>query len=167
MIYVSFGIDVEGVHGNDPFDDMILCKKKGSFGKTKFFGATFMAKLFAEYGFEATFFLDTFERLMHGENKMKELCDELKKLKQDIQLHTHPSWRFDPRDSIKLNKLKKKIFPRQDKDFMYKLTEDEQYEFIKTEKQILENWIDKKVTVHRAGGYGIDKNTFKIGRADV
>ena len=75
MIYVIFGIDVEGVHGSEPFDDMILCKHKRILGGCDLYGATYMAELFSEYNFEATFFIDTIERLMHGEKKMKTLCE--------------------------------------------------------------------------------------------
>lgn len=161
MIYVMFGLDIEGVHGSEPFDDMILCKHKRVLGGFDLYGATYMAELFAEYNFEATFFIDTIERLIHGENKMKTLCGSLRSFNQDIQLHTHPSWRYDPRDSKTLNNKKRKCFPGQEKDFLYKLSEKEQSKFIKEEKKLLESWSGSSVTVHRAGGYGINQDTFK------
>jgi hypothetical protein len=161
MIYVLFGLDIEGVHGRDPFEDMILCKHNRLLGGSNLYGATYMAELFSEYNFEATFFIDTIERFMHGESKMKRLCESLALLNQDIQLHTHPSWRFDSRDSKILNNKKRNSFPDQQKDFLYKLTQAEQSKFIKEEKRLLESWSASSVIVHRAGGYGINKDTFQ------
>lgn len=157
MIYINFSLDIEGVHGNEPFEQMVLGKCLNNYQE---FGALFLASKFNEYKIISTFFVDTHSRVLHGNDKLVNLISNLKKYNQDIQLHTHPSWRVDKRDNVYVNSLKNKSFKNRHKDLMFKLNREEQESFIFKEKEFLENMCDVTVSAHRSGGYAINHNTF-------
>ena len=155
MITIIPTIDVEGVHGDQPFEQLILGKTaSGNSGTLK------MAELFNQYGAKGTFFIDVYEYIFWGKDKFEKLCHDLMELGQDIQLHTHPSWRDDPRDSNKIRALKKKInyFP-QELDFMAKLDLNQQIEVLEHGKELLKKWTGEYPIAHRSGGYSINQNT--------
>lgn len=157
--YVVPTIDAEGVHGASPFDALMLGRTDDG-GE---YGATHLARIFHEYGLAATFFLDIYEHTLYGEDCLKELCDQLLLLGQDIQLHTHPSWRDDPRDTAQVRELKRdKCFFPQDKDFLYKCSLDEQREIIGHGVDKLRQWTGNNPVAHRAGGYGLNEETLKV-----
>jgi len=149
-------VDVEAAHGSDPFNQMILgtCLDGSKWGVFK------IAEAFYTRGISGTFFVDVYEDVLWGEKKMKSLCQSLIEMKQDVQLHTHPSWRVDPRDDEWLNNFKgKNSRLPQHKDLMAKLTFDEQYDLVIEGISLLEKWIGKKPIAHRSGGYSINQDT--------
>ena len=79
---------------------------------------------------------------------------------QDIQLHTHPAWRDDPRDFGQIRELKKRssYYP-QDKDFMFKCSLEEQVEILEHGIGCLISWCGVRPVAHRAGGYGLNQDT--------
>ena len=93
---------------------------------------------------------------------MRDACKLLKDLGQDVQLHTHPGWRIDKRDSIKLQNLKlSNSYLCSRKDFMTKLCLNEQIDILNHGKDIINDWIGTEVIAHRSGGYSINENTVK------
>jgi len=158
MAKVIFTIDAEGVHGKNPFEKMMYGKIKSN----EEYGAIYLAKIFKKFNISATFFVDIYEKYLFGEEPLKKICSQLIELEQDVQLHTHPSWRDDPTDFDFIRELKRKKcgYP-QTKDFMYKSSLNEQIEILEEGISDLQKWIGKKPVAHRAGGYGVNFDTFK------
>lgn len=154
--FVFASVDVEAAHGQDPFEQMIL----GRLDDGRYWGVFEIARLLEEQGFTGTFFVDVYEDVLWGEARMKALCQDLVARGHDVQLHTHPGWRYDPRDSQALNDFKKNNcrFPPE-KDLMAKLSLAEQTELIREGKALLESWTGKSVIAHRSGGYSINADT--------
>lgn len=154
--FVLASVDVEAAHGTDPFEQMIM----GLTEDGSRWGVFQIAEILEAYQATGTFFVDVYQDVFWGEARMKKLCQDLVRRGHDVQLHTHPGWRYDPRDSKNLNDFKKdkSRFPPE-KDFMAKLTLDEQIALIRQGKNMLESWIDKPVIAHRSGGYSINADT--------
>ena len=156
MVYIYPTIDTEGVHGSRPFEQFIL----GEVGEKEDWGALRLARIFKEFDVSATFFVDCYEYTYWGEDKMSKLCQGLEKLSQDVQLHTHPSWRDDPRDFDWIRKMKREqSYMPQRYDFMSKLSLDQQIDVIAQGKELLNKWIGKYPIAHRSGGYSINDDT--------
>jgi hypothetical protein len=154
--YVLPTIDTEGVHGRRPFEQFA----RGEIDCAEDWGALKLARIFNEYGVTGTFFVDVYEHSLFTEAPVAELCVDLCELGQDVQLHTHPSWRDDPRDSPELRQLKRTSFYMpQHLDFMAKLAVEQQTEVLEAGSALLHKWIGQRPIVHRSGGYSIDANT--------
>lgn len=95
------------------------------------------------YNVKATFFLSVFEFGKFGKEEFKKICQKIKEKGHDIQLHTHPCWVYD-------------IQRRE----MYRYTLQEQIRIIKNGAELIKEWTGEYPIAHRAGAYGIDKNTF-------
>ena len=156
MFYVVPTIDVEAAHGDKPFDRMIL----GSAQDGEQYRVYCLAKLSNEFSFEATFFVDVYESNLWGEMRFSQLCENLKNSKQDVQLHTHPGWRYDKRDSVWLNDLKKnKSLMPPNRDLMTKLSLDEQISILDYGASLINKWIGERPIAHRSGGYSVNIDT--------
>lgn len=163
--FIFASIDVEAAHGRNPFDQMIL----GRTDDGQHWGVFQIAEILEKFGGTGTFFVDVYEDVLWGKTRMKKLCQDLVARGHDVQLHTHPSWRHDPRDSDALNDLKAKQcrFPPE-KDLMAKLTLDEQTAMIAEGKALLEEWTDCEVIAHRSGGYSVNEDTITaLERNDI
>ncbi len=158
MITVVPTIDVEGMHGNKPFDQFVL----GKVGTEQMWGVYRIAEIFQRYGFSATFFVDCYEHTFWGETCIEEVCQNLANMNQDVQLHTHPAWRDDVYDYQWLRDLKKKksYFP-QSLDFMSKLSFSQQVECLEHGITLLKKWLGKAPVAHRSGGYSINQETIE------
>ena len=157
MIYVVPTIDTEGVHGERPWDLMAL----GDLGSRGIWGAERLAAIFQRFGVSATFFVDVYEHSFFGE-RVADLCTSLARLDQDVQLHTHPSWRDDPRDSPAIRQMKREqSFGPQAGDFMAKLTYARQLEVLEHGVGYFERVLGWRPTVHRSGGYSINDDTVR------
>ncbi|MEX1027267.1 MAG: hypothetical protein WD049_04570 [Candidatus Paceibacterota bacterium] len=158
MIYVMPTIDVEAAHGSAPFEQLI----EGRIGTTDDWGVYRQARLFQSFGVSAVFFVDVYEALLWGEQRFAELCQKLDEMGQDVQLHTHPSWRTDPRDNKSLQAYKRSRcqFPPE-RDFMAKLTQREQIEFLERGIHYFQRWLGRKPIAHRSGGYSINNDTIE------
>ncbi len=109
------------------------------------YGIPYLISAFKEYGIQATWYLDIYEKYLMGEKLMGKVCDILAKNRQDIQLHTHPVWLMDP-------DARKRIYMNQ-----YSL--DEQVYIIEKGAEDIRKLVGKRPVAHRGGAYGIDKNT--------
>ena len=63
MITVVPTIDVEGVHGRHPFQQMVL----GKIGCVEDWGVYRIAEILRNYGITGTFFVDCYEYALWGE----------------------------------------------------------------------------------------------------
>lgn len=157
MLSIVITVDVEGVHGSCPFSDLAVGNLRG---ESERWGAERIAQLLDDYGLAGTFFLDVYETSLWGEEEVKELAVALHEMGQDVQLHTHPSWRDDPRDQEWLRRHKaSNSWLSQDKDFMSKLTVAEQSQVLLEGKNLLESWLGRPCVVHRSGGYAVNRET--------
>jgi hypothetical protein len=156
MITIFPTIDVEGVHGHRPFEQMVL----GEVDDSQTWGIYRLAETFKRWNVSATFFVDCYEHTFWGEQALKEVCIRLLDLGQDVQLHTHPSWRDDKRDFGHVREMKRnKSYLSQGLDFMAKLTLDQQISVLEYGINLLYKWIGKKPIAHRSGGYSVNEDT--------
>src|SRR5690606_38481699 len=118
------------------------------------------AEIFSRHGCSATFFVDVYEYTMWGVEPVREVCLRLLDVGQDVQLHTHPGWRDDPRDPDWLRKIRReKSYLGPDHDFMAKLSLEEQVDVLEHGAELLTTWTGQVPIAHRSGGYSIDGNT--------
>jgi hypothetical protein len=162
MTIVMPTIDAEGVHGKDPFENFML----GEIGEKEPWGIEMQAKIFKSYGVQATFFLDVYEYSFYGEDRMKKVVETLLKYDQDIQLHTHPGWFEDYRDFEHVTKMRREqsCFDYK-RPWMWCYTFDEQVEILEHGIDCLNRWGAGKPIAHRAGAYGLNKDTIKALKA--
>lgn len=163
--YVLPTIDTEGVHGDRPFEALA----RGDIGLDEDWGALRIARIFNDHGVRGTFFVDVYEHALFGERPVEELCVQLTELGQDIQLHTHPAWRDDPRDSAALRKLKLTHGYRpQTLDLLTKLPKDQQTEMLLAGVDLIKKWTGRDVVIHRSGAYAINDDTIvALGEAGI
>lgn len=107
-------------------------------------GYKFIMDILEKYSIKGEFFVDIYPYKKIGEDKFTTLCQNIIQRGHNIQLHTHPSTGFD----------EKRIY-------MYQYSLEEQIEILQLGKQKIKEWTGKNPIAHRAGGYGINENTFK------
>lgn len=157
MLTIVPTIDTEGVHGQQPFRQMVLGEIDG---QNETWGAYRLADVFRAHGVVGTFFVDVFEHSLWGLEPLREVCARLTDMGQDVQLHTHPAWRDDPHDFDWLREHKRThSYLSQDQDFMVKLSQDEQVALLQQGIDLLTEWTGKRPVAHRSGGYSINTDT--------
>lgn len=157
MLTIVPTIDTEGMHGTRPFEQFILGQVDGS---SEDWGTFRIADICQANGVPATFFVDVYEKSFWGVDKMRDLCRKLTDSGFDVQLHTHPGWRDDPHDFPELRKLKsEKSYLSQEKDFMAKLSQDQQEQILREGMDMIEDWTGVRPVAHRSGGYSINNDT--------
>ena len=158
MLTVVPTIDVEGTHGDDPFAQLIV----GEVGESQTWGVYRLTRIFRNCGISATFFVDCYEYTFWGEGKMEDVCQRLVGADQDVQLHTHPSWRDDIHDSHWVRTLKRtNSYLPQELDFMAKLSYSQQVEVLERGAELIQKWVGYRPRVHRSGGYSINRETIQ------
>lgn len=162
MIAVIPTVDVEGVHGKNPYEQLVM----GNIGSLEDWGVFRIARIFRNYGIVGTFFVDVYEHTLWGEGPVRKTCERLLEMDQDVQLHTHPSWRDDFHDFRQLRQLKqKRSFLPQQYDLMAKLAKEKQIEVLEHGIGLFERWLGIKPIAHRSGGYSINAATVAALRA--
>ncbi len=154
-------IDVEGAHSATPVESLIY----GKIGNEEF-GITKIMNICDSFGIKGTFFVDIYEVSLHGKPTMRQIVDSILELGHDVQLHTHPAWPQDERDSPEVQEWKRKncLFDPQ-RPWMYQYNLKEQVEILEQGKTVIEQWIGNKIVAHRAGGYGANKTTLAAAKA--
>lgn len=156
-MYLLVTIDTEAVHGKSPLEEMIWGRLKGFEGE---YGIGQIADICEAYNVKATFFLDVYEHSYYGKGALKEIATYLSDRGHDVQLHTHPAWYQDRRDSRKIKQMKRQqsCFPA-DRYWMNLNSLEDQIAILEHGKNLLEDWLGKPVIAHRAGAYALDLNT--------
>jgi peptidoglycan/xylan/chitin deacetylase (PgdA/CDA1 family) len=161
MVAIIPTIDVEGVHGERPFEQFVL----GDVGSDEDWGVFKIARLFEEFGVKGTFFVDVYEHTLWGEKAVRRVCERLLEMGQDVQLHTHPSWRDDPYDFGFVREIKRRrSFLPQESDLMGKLSKEAQIEVLEYGIHLFERWLGTRPVAHRSGGYSINEDTVQALR---
>ena len=149
-------IDVEGTHGNHPFEQLVL----GEVGASETWGVDKISRILREHDSAGTFFTDVYEYTFWGKTPWEQVCVRLAEQGQDVQLHTHPGWRDDARDFDWIRELKRrKSFLSPEKDMMAKLSLPEQIDVLGHGSDLLYKWLGLRPIAHRSGGYSVDENT--------
>jgi len=89
-----------------------------------------------------TFFLDVYEHRQFGETALRNIAVGLQNAGQDVALHTHPHWAYDPARWA-----------------MHQYTVDEQTTIVRDGIRLLQEWTGRPVVAHRAGAYTADERT--------
>jgi hypothetical protein len=143
MTKVLITIDTEigelGENYENPFELLIEGKLNG-----QKVGYKLIIKMLKKYNAIGEFFVDIYPFQKLGEQKFKKLCQNIVASGHKVNLHTHPSKMFDP-----------------NRKFMHEYSLKEQTEILKNGKNKIKEWTGIYPLAHRAGGYGINKNTFK------
>jgi peptidoglycan/xylan/chitin deacetylase (PgdA/CDA1 family) len=105
-------------------------------------GLTEIVRLVGARGWSGTFFLNVFEQQQWGETAMRNIAVRLQDAGQDVALHTHPHWTYDP-----------------SRWAMYQYSVDEQTTIVRDGVRLLQGWTGLPVVAHRAGGYTADERT--------
>lgn len=149
-------VDVEGSHGDHPFEQLVL----GEVGTSEAWGVSKIATVLRKYDSAGTFFVDVYEHTFWGMAPWERVCVGLAEQGQDVQLHTHPGWRDDPRDFDWIRELKRtRSFLSPEKDLMAKLSLREQVDVLQHGSDLLYRWLGVRPIAHRSGGYSVDENT--------
>lgn len=107
-------------------------------------GLTEIVRMLKERGLAGTFFLNVYEHRSWGEAAMRDVAGNLQAAGQDVALHTHPQWAFDPT-----------------RPAMYQYSLDEQTAIIREGAKLLTAWTKRPVVAHRAGAYAADERTLE------
>ena len=134
---VVFTVDVES-NETFPLPDQInaVCKDGSACGLME------IARMLEERGWPGTFFLDVYEHRQWGETVMRNIAVGLQGEGQDVALHTHPQWAYDP-----------------SRWAMYQYSLDEQTTIVRDGVRLLQAWTGRPVIAHRAGAYTANEDT--------
>lgn len=144
--YVMISVDVE-----DPlsiktiWNDQVDETKSSIYGKinNQHFGFSKIIEICNEFNTKATFFLDVFEYKRYGEKTFRDICQEIIKNGQDVQLHIHPSRGYDEK-----------------RRFMTQYSLKEQIQLIGEGRELIKKWIGEYPVAYRGGNYySINKDT--------
>lgn len=108
-----------------------------------------IARMQRERKLSGTFLLNVYEYRAWGEGKMREIVEKLQVSGQDLGLHTHPGWAYDPA-----------------RNGMREYNLEEQTSIIREGIRLLSLWSGRPVVVHRAGDYAADERTLKALEAN-
>jgi len=105
-------------------------------------GLMHIVDMLKERGFAGTFFLNVYEYKAWGASNLRNIALKLQAAGQDVGLHTHPQWAYDP--------------ARPD---MYSYSAGDQNRIIADGVRLLKAWTGLPVVAHRAGDYSANKDT--------
>jgi len=139
QILITCDTEVGELHAGraDAFD--IFIKGEVQSGEV---GVKLINDLASEYSATVEHFVDVYPYERYGECKFKRLCCDIIRGGHGVNLHTHPSGRYD-----------------KNRKFMWQYSLDEQTEIVNFGKQKIKEWIGMDVLAHRAGGYGANDDT--------
>jgi hypothetical protein len=105
-------------------------------------GVSLINSIASQYKVAVEHFMDIYPYERYSEKKFQKLCDDILAGGHFLQLHTHPSGRFD-----------------HSRKYMHQYTLDEQRNIVGWGKQKIHQWTGYEVIAHRAGGYGANEQT--------
>ena len=144
QILITCDTEVGELHANraDAFEIFI----KGEI-EDREVGVKLINDLASKYGAAVEHFVDVYPCERYGEHKFEQLCRDIIQSGHGINLHTHPSGKYD-----------------KNRKFMWQYSVDEQTEIVNFGKQKIKEWIGTDVMAHRAGGYGANDDTLRALR---
>lgn len=141
---VVFTVDVESGN-NFPLPQQVdaVCQSGSACGLME------IARMLKDRGLAGTFFLNVYEHQKWGEAALRDIVSKLQAAGQDVALHTHPQWTYDPA-----------------RTGMHQYSLDDQTSIIREGVQLLSAWTGRPVVAHRAGDYAADERTLKALEAN-
>jgi peptidoglycan/xylan/chitin deacetylase (PgdA/CDA1 family) len=134
---VVFTVDVESNEAHALPDQIdTVCQDGSACGLME------IVRLLKERHWSGTFFLDVYEHRKWGETALRTIAVRLQDSGQDVGLHTHPHWAYDPA-----------------RWGMNQYTLEEQTAIVGDGVRLLKSWTGRPVVSHRAGAYAADENT--------
>ena len=133
---VVFTVDVESQALTLPKQIEAVCSDGSACGLME------IVRMLSERGIAGTFFLSVFEYRSWGEPAMRGITAKLQAAGQDVALHTHPQFAYDP-----------------SRVEMYQYSLAEQTAIVRDGVERLAAWTGRPVVAHRAGDYSADENT--------
>lgn len=112
-------------------------------------GVKLINDLASKCGAAVEHFVDVYPYERYGEHKFEQLCRDIIQSEHGINLHTHPSGKYD-----------------KNRKFMWQYSVDEQTEIVNFGKQKIKEWTGMDVLAHRAGGYGANDDTLRALRVN-
>lgn len=107
-------------------------------------GLMHIANMLKERGFAGTFFLNVYEYKAWGERDLRNIALKLQAAGQDVALHTHPQWAYDPA-----------------RPYMFSYSPEDQNRIIADGVRLLSGWTGLPVVAHRAGAYAANNDTIE------
>jgi hypothetical protein len=105
--------------------------------QNKVAGISLINSIVSQYKATVEHFVDVYPYERYGEGKFRRVCNQILQQGHHVQLHTHPSGKFDG-----------------SRRYMHQYTLDEQLQIIEWGKSKIREWTGYDVIAHRAGGYG-------------
>lgn len=133
---VVFTVDVESNEIRLPDQVNAVCADGAHCGLME------IARLLQERHWSGTFFLNVYEHKQWGERAMRDIAVGLQEADQDVALHTHPQWAYDP-----------------NRWAMFQYNLDDQTTIVRDGVRLLQAWTGRPVVAHRAGAYTADEHT--------
>ena len=110
-------------------------------------GLSRITEIAERYDCPLTVFLSVFEASKWTLPALQAVTDRLLTGNHDVQLHTHPSWKFDVR-----------------REHMWQYSLAEQVQILAEGKSLIRRLTGKDPIAHRAGAYGLNKDTLEALR---
>lgn len=111
-------------------------------------GYSVIVSSLSRFGLRGVFFVNVYEATLWGDQLIKDICREIVDEEQEVALHTHPEWAYDP---VRIH--------------MWQYSVEEQTKIIADGLKILQQWLPGyKIIAHRAGAYGANQDTLNALR---
>jgi hypothetical protein len=101
-----------------------------------------IARMLQERRWSGTFFLNVYERAQWGDSVMRDIALALQRADQDVELHTHPQWAYNPSQWA-----------------MSSYSLDDQTKIVRDGVRMLHAWTGRPVLAHRTGAYAANQDT--------
>ncbi len=127
------------------------------------YGIGFITHTLSEYGFRATYFVETLMTLVNGEDDVKRVFEFLVEHNQDVQLHIHPTYRFYA-ESLRARALQQQYLPPPKNDLLSNFDEERQMDFIGQAAAFYERFVGRRPVAFRAGCFAANEVTLRCLR---
>lgn len=125
------------------------------------FGLPLICDELERHGHQATFFVEMLAGHVLGEDDTRSVTDYLQKRDQDVQLHTHPTFRHF-RDYLRQREAGTAPDSPRETDQLSAHTADEQREILTDAVELFERAVGRRPTVYRSGGFAADRRCLPI-----
>lgn len=106
-------------------------------------GYSLILRIMKQFRLRGVFFVNVYEAALWGDHVLQAVCQEIVNAGNEVGLHTHPGWSYDP---VRIH--------------MRQYSFGEQTKIVADGLGMLMRWIPGCVVVaHRAGAYGLNKDT--------
>ena len=107
-------------------------------------GYSRILRILSRFGLKGVFFVNCYESALWGKPVMQEMCREIAEEGHEIGLHIHPACSYDP------SRL-----------HLWQYSGEEQVQIVTDGLKMFAQWLPGyKIAAHRAGAYGINRNSF-------